>query len=295
MDAICIERLNGEEMLDFLDLFCTLFINVVRADNPASYMNALDRNAIRSYWENMAISVSNGKSNVLAAFIGSGIFGAVEYRLNKRQGKTCGCSVIKLLVDSRFRREQVTADLLLVVDTEARAAGARPNLPGLYNGEPVEPTGDQPVRRAAGSSPGGKPAGLWLPRKRAGFDLRDEITLVPIKRIRVSADFYRNKLGLRLRSFFYLGDFVDTGAGTLFLRSVENVRPAPWPIAEWFVPDLAWSLTEMRSRNVSIVPNGLYAEDRFGTFAHPDGGKAAIIRDPDGNLLALREPVKRRH
>jgi predicted enzyme related to lactoylglutathione lyase len=44
---------------------------------------------------------------------------------------------------------------------------------------------------------------------------------------------------------------------------------------------------------VTIVQNGIYDEDRFGIFAYPDGGKGAILRDPDGNLLALRAPAKR--
>jgi hypothetical protein len=295
MDEIYVTRMSGKEILRFLDKFCTLFVNVVRADNPAPYVNALNRESIRPYWVKMAHSVFDSDSKIIVAFVGGGIFGAVKYRVDERQGILWRGEIEKFLVDSRFRREQVTAALLREVDKEVRITGTRADAPARRTGKDFDVPCDPGICEVPPLTPGVGHAGNWILTGRPGFRIKDEIAVVPSKKLDLSKDFYRCKLGLRLLSFRHLGEFFDTGGGILLLRAVDEVHPLPWPIAEWCVSNLHYAVIEMRSRNVNIVPNGIYREDRFGIFPHPDGGMGVIIRDPDGNLLALREPAMKSH
>jgi hypothetical protein len=48
-------------------------------------------------------------------------------------------------------------------------------------------------------------------------------------------------------------------------------------------------MDQLSMRNVYIIPHGKSQEGKLGIFTHDDGAKGALIRDPDGNLLALRQ------
>jgi catechol 2,3-dioxygenase-like lactoylglutathione lyase family enzyme len=73
-------------------------------------------------------------------------------------------------------------------------------------------------------------------------------------------------------------------------QSRENAGKSPATLAGWFVDDLDEVMTELASRGVAFEhydQPGLRTDER-GVF---DAGRfrAAWIRDPDGNTLALTE------
>src|SRR5215217_2716394 len=78
------------------------------------------------------------------------------------------------------------------------------------------------------------------------------------------------------------------GTGILVYLSSEGAGRSPATLAGWFVDDLAATMDDLRSRGVDFErydQPGLKT-DETGVF---DAGrfKAAWIRDPDGNTLAL--------
>ena len=80
------------------------------------------------------------------------------------------------------------------------------------------------------------------------------------------------------------------GTHIFIYLSAENAGRSPATLAGWFVDDLAATMDDLRSRGVAFeqydLP-GLKTDER-GVF---DAGrfKAAWMRDPDGNTLALTE------
>ena len=80
------------------------------------------------------------------------------------------------------------------------------------------------------------------------------------------------------------------GTGILVYLSAENAGKSPATLAGWFVDDLERTMAELASRGVVFEQYdqpGLKTDER-GVF---DAGRfrAAWIKDPDGNTLALTE------
>jgi catechol 2,3-dioxygenase-like lactoylglutathione lyase family enzyme len=80
------------------------------------------------------------------------------------------------------------------------------------------------------------------------------------------------------------------GSGIFVYLSPENAGKSPATLAGWFVDDLVQTMAELASRGVvfeSYDQPGLQTDDR-GVF---DAGrfKAAWVKDPDGNTMAITE------
>lgn len=72
--------------------------------------------------------------------------------------------------------------------------------------------------------------------------------------------------------------------------SPENAGKSPATLAGWFVDDLDQTIGELASRGVVLErydQSGLKTDER-GVFDGP-GFRAAWIKDPDGNTMALTE------
>jgi catechol 2,3-dioxygenase-like lactoylglutathione lyase family enzyme len=82
------------------------------------------------------------------------------------------------------------------------------------------------------------------------------------------------------------------GGGTAFFiyLAPDNAGKSPATLAGWFVDDLGETMDELGSRGVTFErydQPGL-ATDEHGVFAG-DGFRAAWVKDPDGNTLAITE------
>jgi catechol 2,3-dioxygenase-like lactoylglutathione lyase family enzyme len=80
------------------------------------------------------------------------------------------------------------------------------------------------------------------------------------------------------------------GTGIFVYRSPENAGRSPATLAGWFVDDLDQTMTELASRGVVFEQYdqpGIKTDER-GVF---DAGRfrAAWVKDPDGNTLAISE------
>ncbi len=102
--------------------------------------------------------------------------------------------------------------------------------------------------------------------------------------------FYEDQLGLTPSEEDETGVRYRCGEGTgIFVYlSVENAGKSEATMAGWFVDDLDETMAELASRGVTFER---YSQPGLETDEHGvfDGGdfKAAWIRDPDGNTLAI--------
>ena len=108
--------------------------------------------------------------------------------------------------------------------------------------------------------------------------------------------FYEDQLGLTPAEEDETGVRYPCGEGTgIFVYlSAENAGQSQATMAGWFVDDLDQTMAELASRGVTFER---YSQpdletDEGGVF---DGGdfRAAWIRDPDGNTLAITAEVTR--
>jgi catechol 2,3-dioxygenase-like lactoylglutathione lyase family enzyme len=105
--------------------------------------------------------------------------------------------------------------------------------------------------------------------------------------------FYEDGLGLAPDEVEEQGVRYPCGEGTrLFIYlSPENAGRSAATLAGWFVDDLDRTMEELASRGVRFEQYdqpGLKTDER-GIFTAGDF-RAAWIRDPDGNTMAISEP-----
>jgi catechol 2,3-dioxygenase-like lactoylglutathione lyase family enzyme len=106
--------------------------------------------------------------------------------------------------------------------------------------------------------------------------------------------FYEDRLGLVPGDEEQEAVRYRCGHGTrIFIYvSAENAGKSPATLAGWFVDDLDETMHELASRGVAFErydQPGLKTDDR-GVF-EADGFRAAWMRDPDGNTMALTETL----
>jgi catechol 2,3-dioxygenase-like lactoylglutathione lyase family enzyme len=116
--------------------------------------------------------------------------------------------------------------------------------------------------------------------------------VVAVSDLARARDFYEGKLGLEPLEEEQEGVRYSCGGDTaLFIYlSPENAGKSPATVAGWFVEDLDATMAELESRGVVFErydQPGLKTDER-GVF---DAGRfrAAWVRDPDGNTLALSD------
>lgn len=100
--------------------------------------------------------------------------------------------------------------------------------------------------------------------------------------------FYRETLGLALRSSDAFGDFLEADGALIRLTALPDYRPHPHPVFGWNVDDVAATVRTLRDRGVAFSIYEGMGQDELGIWTAPDGGaQVAWFTDPDGNLLSL--------
>lgn len=102
--------------------------------------------------------------------------------------------------------------------------------------------------------------------------------------------FYRDTLGLELRSSDDFGDFIQLDGGLLRLTVLPDFKPGPHPVLGWNVDDIISTVASMRERGVRFTIYPGMGQDELGIWTAPDGrAKVAWFADPDGNVLSLSQ------
>ena len=102
--------------------------------------------------------------------------------------------------------------------------------------------------------------------------------------------FYRDTLGLALRSTDSFGDFIGLGGGLLRMTVIPDHRPNPHPVLGWKVDDIAAAVADLSGRGIVFTIFDGMGQDAQGIWTAPDGAtRVAFFADPDGNLLTLSQ------
>ncbi len=103
-------------------------------------------------------------------------------------------------------------------------------------------------------------------------------------------NFYREKLGLKVRSSDEFGDFIDLGSGLARMTVLPDHAATPHPVLGWNVGDISAAVKGLRDRGVAFNIHEGMGQDALGIWTSPDGrSKVAFFSDPDGNVLTLSQ------
>jgi predicted enzyme related to lactoylglutathione lyase len=102
--------------------------------------------------------------------------------------------------------------------------------------------------------------------------------------------FYRETLGLELRSADDFGDFIDLGGVLLRMTVMPDHKAHPHPVLGWNVEDIAAAAESLRDRGIAFTIYEGMGQEALGIWTSPDGrSKVAFFTDPDGNVLSLSQ------
>jgi catechol 2,3-dioxygenase-like lactoylglutathione lyase family enzyme len=102
--------------------------------------------------------------------------------------------------------------------------------------------------------------------------------------------FYRDLLGLQLRSSDPFGDFLEMGAALVRMTGMPDYKAGQHPVLGWDVPDIAVAARALRNKGVALTIYEGMGQDPDGIWTTPDGDtKVAWFTDPDGNVLSLSQ------
>lgn len=102
--------------------------------------------------------------------------------------------------------------------------------------------------------------------------------------------FYRDVLGLVLRSSDGFGDFIQMEGALLRVTVLPDYQASPHPVLGWNVGDIVATVRWMRDRGVVFTVYEGLGQDELGIWTAPDGqAKVAWFADPDGNVLSVSQ------
>lgn len=99
--------------------------------------------------------------------------------------------------------------------------------------------------------------------------------------------FYRDTLGLRLRTKSDGALVFDVGGGELRVSPVPATQPSEHTVLGFSVPDVETIVLSLSRRGVGFERFDGFPHDDIGILTTPDGSRVAWFRDPDGNLLSV--------
>jgi catechol 2,3-dioxygenase-like lactoylglutathione lyase family enzyme len=102
--------------------------------------------------------------------------------------------------------------------------------------------------------------------------------------------FYRDTLGLALRSSDDFGDFIDLGGALARMTAMPDHKAHPHPVLGWNVDDIGAAAAALRDKGIAFTIFEGMGQDAHGIWTAPDGkSKIAFFADPDGNVLTLSQ------
>jgi catechol 2,3-dioxygenase-like lactoylglutathione lyase family enzyme len=116
------------------------------------------------------------------------------------------------------------------------------------------------------------------------------VAFVPVSDLDQARRFYVSTLGLPVTEESPFALVVDANGTPLRITPVPDLRPQPFTIAGWAVPDVEAALDALVSRGVTFTRYEGMGQDAKGIWIAPSGDRVAWFTDPDGNTLSLSSP-----
>ena len=122
----------------------------------------------------------------------------------------------------------------------------------------------------------------------------DVVCFVPVMDVDRAREFYRDTLGLQLRSEeLPFGLVFDVNGIMLRLAIVKQRTPFPGTVLGWRVPDATAAVESLRQAGVQFERYDFVKQDELGIWTTPTGARVAWFKDPDGNVLSVSEHPER--
>jgi catechol 2,3-dioxygenase-like lactoylglutathione lyase family enzyme len=113
------------------------------------------------------------------------------------------------------------------------------------------------------------------------------IAFVPVSDLDRARHFYVVVLGLPVTDESPFALVLDARGTMLRLTPVADLRPQPFTVIGWSVPDIAATVSALAEAGVSCHRYEGMDQDGQGIWASPSGDRVAWFADPDGNTLSL--------
>ncbi|HUB60147.1 MAG TPA: VOC family protein [Puia sp.] len=116
------------------------------------------------------------------------------------------------------------------------------------------------------------------------------VAFVPVTDAGRARPFYEQTLGLKVTHEDSYGVMFDANGVKLRMSVVgSELKPAPYTILSWLVPDIRAMIPAMESKGVKFERYDFFEQDELGVWTAPEGAKIAWFKDPDGNTLSLTQ------
>ena len=113
------------------------------------------------------------------------------------------------------------------------------------------------------------------------------MAFIPVRDLAASRAFYGGTLGLPVTDENPFAVVLDAGGTVVRLTQVDDLRPHPFTIAGWVVPDIGAAVDALVGRGVTFTRYEGMEQDERGIWTTPGGDRVAWFEDPDGNTLSL--------
>ena len=116
------------------------------------------------------------------------------------------------------------------------------------------------------------------------------MAFVPVTDAGQARPFYEKTLGLKVVSEDPYGVMFDANGVSLRMSVVGGeLKPVPFTILGWAVPDIRVMIPGLESKGVKFERYAFIEQDELGVWTSPEGAKIAWFKDPDGNTLSLAQ------
>jgi len=114
------------------------------------------------------------------------------------------------------------------------------------------------------------------------------VAFIPVGDLAAARAFYGGTLGLPVTDENPFAVVLHAGGTMLRLTQVDDLRPQPFTVAGWVVPDIDTAVDDLAGRGVACIRyEAMSHQDEKGIWTTPGGDRVAWFTDPDGNTLSL--------
>lgn len=121
------------------------------------------------------------------------------------------------------------------------------------------------------------------------LDSATAIAFLPSTDLARSRTFFADLLGLVVQEVTPFACVLSAGGTMLRVTRVDDLRPQPFTVFGWDVPDLRAELAALVAAGVEFTRYDGVDQDVDGVWSTPGGDLVAWFRDPDGNTLSLTQ------
>lgn len=121
------------------------------------------------------------------------------------------------------------------------------------------------------------------------LEASEAVAFLPSVDLERSERFFAGLLGLPLVSRSSFAYVFNCGGTTLRVTKVDGLRPQPFTVFGWLVPDLRSAVAELRARGADFLRYEGLGQDDHDVWTTPNGDLVAWFQDPDLNVLSLTE------